>query len=764
MKYLTVKLRRDLLRMFPQFFAVLLMAMLSVTIFSGMEGVWNGMSQVSEQYYSDTNLSEAWVYANGISDKQLNEIQTILSVNNAEYSMSMTVDVKDTNNTDLYLITVPDDSKIKLLHRNGTKYHADMEGIWLDENYAAAHNIHAGDSVTISLIEQEYEVKVIGLILHSEFIYFTGSSTATMPDSASHGYAFIPEQYAEKIFGSLHYNEIRLWVKNNSDYSELKNQIKDILGDRYITFQGRDDFTSSVQTNDEIEQTKKMATMFSFVFILLALLTMYTTMSRLVRSQRIQIGTMKALGYKNRTIRLHYALYGLVIPLLGGLLGIITGRLLVSNALIEVKKTTLTLPEWIISVSWVSFAVIALIIIICILSTLLAVNHSLKGLPAETMREEDSYTNKNSNLGRTKSRLSYEWRWVFWDISRNKTRYLIAVIGVAGSMMLMIAGFGLKDSLNYSNDYVFNTQYQYDYKAVLKNYTNDISAELNDLSDTLQWVQETSVDLSADNHSLSGVLTVMDDGDYICLEAKDGETLDLPDSGVVITNKYAELLGVNVGDTIHMEVTGISGSITVKVAEITAALTPQGVYLSRQAWESCDESFIPTSVLLDADDFNALDDTDYFKEITPIGKLKTNMDDLTESVNTVVALLIAASILLSVVILYNLGMLTFVERSREYATMKVMGYRKKELRNLILRDWFATTFPGYLLGVPIGFVFLKVYLKVVSFDSYEWLTNLTPQNFLLISIIVVSCTLCVNLYISHKVQKIVMTGALKSVE
>lgn len=96
--------------------------------------------------------------------------------------------------------------------------------------------------------------------------------------------------------------------------------------------------------------------------------------------------------------------------------------------------------------------------------------------------------------------------------------------------------------------------------------------------------------------------------------------------------------------------------------------------------------------------------------------------------------------------------------------MKVMGYRKKELRNLILRDWFATTFPGYLLGVPIGFVFLKVYLKVVSFDSYEWLTNLTPQNFLLISIVVVGCTLCVNLYISHKVQKIVMTEALKSVE
>jgi len=226
----------------------------------------------------------------------------------------------------------------------------------------------------------------------------------------------------------------------------------------------------------------------------------------------------------------------------------------------------------------------------------------------------------------------------------------------------------------------------------------------------------------------------------------------------------AKTLGVDVGDGVQLEVTGVPGNFNAEVLAITTAFSPQGVFLSREAWEALGGEFVPTSVLAGASAFIGLQESGYFKEVTSVQSQTTAMDELTASVNTIVVLLIAASLLLSVVVLYNLGMLSFVEREREYATMKVMGYRKPEIRNIILRDWLATAIPGYLLGIPLGFTFLNIYIQVVAFESYEWVMRLTPLHFAVISAVVLGCSLCVSLYISHKAQKIVMTEALKSVE
>jgi putative ABC transport system permease protein len=451
------------------------------------------------------------------------------------------------------------------------------------------------------------------------------------------------------------------------------------------------------------------------------------------------------------------------------LVGSIIGRFTVAKALMKVKQTTLTLPEWEVSVSAVSYCIIGAIALICTLSAILAANKGLRGMPAQTMRGEigkgsGKVLHVSPNSADTTKKSSFEWRWVLRDISRNKIRYIVGVIGVVGSVMLMMAGLGIKNSIAHSNSYVYDIQYSYGYKAVMSSISEDIYRDIEKKAGIHQWLEEAAVDLEYGKEKRTGVFTVVGKGDYILFETEPGEKINLPNEGIVITHKMASLLQVDKGDKIRFHVGGTSDYLEEIIAEIIMTPTPQGIFLSKEAWESLNGQFNPTAVLLGRDSYAAVSQTDYFKEITPIARQSENMDTMAKSVNSIIMLLIAASLLLSVIILYNLGMLNFVERCREYATMKVIGFYQREIRSIILRDLFVTLIPGLIIGIPVGYEFLKIYIEMVSFTSYEWIAYLEPAGLALIIVVVSGCSLFVNLFIGHKVKKIDMVEVLKSVD
>lgn len=767
MKYLNVKLRRDMMHLWSQFFSVFMMALLAMIIYSGMEGVWNGLDNTAEQYFKDTNLCDAWIKSSGITEEEAEQLNEIPHVRKATISMTTTLDIVIDEDTtpDIKITTLSDESCMKPLLLSGEKYDVESKGIWIDESFANEREIQVGDNITVAFMNQERELEVKGIILDSEYIYYTGSATETIPNAAMHGYAIISEKQAEELFGMIIYNEARIKVDGDCDYDKLKDNAKEIIGEEFYTLLARDDLASVSQISKETKQMKNMAQLFSAVFILLALLTMYTTMSRLVKNQVVQIGTFKALGLKDWQIRVHYALYGLIVSLFGGLIGSFIGRNTVSKAVMNIKKTSLTLPEWNIQVSYVSYVLIGCISLVCIVSALLAANASLKGMPAQVMRVQNQKKDKRkAKQVKENSWISYEWRWVLRDNSRNKVRYIMGVVGVAGSMMLMMAGFGIRNSIDFSNDYVYQKQYVYDFKAVFNNDAKENMEVVENTINKYQMLQENSVKVESDDTSLNLVLSVIDTGDYINLETAEGENYNLPDEGMVISRLAANKLGVNKGDTITYNVVGSSDFITAEIQEIILSPTPQGIYFSRSAWEKEGNEFLATSVLINENEYEDIKDLDCFKEITSKDTQIKNMDKLSETVKTIIVLLIAASILLSVVILYNLGMLNFVERYREYATMKVLGFYIKEIKTLILRDCIITTIPGWIIGIPIGYKFLKAYMGIVSFTAYEWISTLTISKVVLVSVLVVGCSFCVSLFICHKVRKIIMVEALKSVD
>lgn len=778
MRYLFTKMRRDIAQLWVQFFSVFMMAVLAITIYSGMEGVWYGLKCEVEDYYRATNLADVWVNGADITADMVDDISALDGVEKVEQSMTVTVslETEEDDKPDVKLLAMDALELFNPEIRDGEAFDkASEDGIWLDETIAEKRDIAVGDAITLKYGSMEKTFTVKGLILDSEFIYYTGSVTDTVPNHTIHGYGLIGTEAAKQFYGTVLCNELRLDVAENCDYAALQSKVEDILGDAYYSFSERDDISSVSQITKEIHQMQNMANLFSAVFILLALLSMYTTMTRLINTQMVQIGTLKALGFTNSKIRLHYIFYGFFVSLFGCLLGTVFGQNLVSRAVMRVKEATLTMPDWRVSLSYRTYLIIAGIVVVCLIATLFATRKGLHKLPAETMRATAAGSkerNKSFDAERFGlwNRLQYNTKWMIRDILQNKVRWMMSIIGVAGSMVLMMAGLGFRDSINYSNDYVYNQQYTYQYKVVLAGgYTE---AEYDDLQKDIQGesqeVYEYNLELyyeDSDDKEMR-TISVVGDGDFVNLETLDGRPLSLSEDTVAISKKIAEKLDVKEGDTVRCRMIGEKDFIDLKVTNVVIAPSPQGIFLSKAYWEqNLDRTFVPSALLLkDEADYDAVHNRDIVKETATIDDQLASMKVMTKSVMTIIYLMVVASVLLGCIIIYNLGMLNYIERLREYATMKVLGFYQREVRGIIIRDCMITTLIGWLLGIPAGYQFLHFYIGVVQFKSFEWVPTLSSVSLVVASVAVILCSLLVNLIVAHKVTKISMVEALKSVE
>lgn len=760
MGYLFKKMLRDLRDNWTQFFSVVLMATISVLIFSGMASVWTGLNSAVDDYVKETNMADSWVRAAGIGPEDLEALKDLKAVKDLSLSMQMTAPV-EADKSELCLNAFNDQVVSHPLTISGDPYDpAADEGIWLDRDYARKHRIKSGDMIKLKGAKESLDVKVRGIVMSPEYIYYTGNITETIPNYDKYGYAFISRRDMQKLFPGLPYTMAH--IRTTGSISDEK--LEDIFGKRFIAAQDRDSFMPFARVGQESRQMQKMASLFSLVFILLALMTMYTSMVRLVNRQKMTIGTLKALGTSARKIRLHYAGYGLVLPIIGGLAGLLLGRITVSKALMKVKQTTIYLPEWRLIHSEASLVLIGIIVLSCVFASVWAAGQCLKDMPAETMRNTGgkSYRQKEGKEDGFLGKVSYEWRWVLRNISQNKVRFLMGIVGVFGGMVLIIAGLGVQDAIHSSNDFVFDQCYQYENKVLLNRPGDTVGL---DGTANHQWLQEGNIEIKyGDGQVKQSVLTVCDNGDMVRFYDDENKKFDLPKEGAVISRKLGRDLGIAPGNTVEVRIFGLQDWIKLTVDATSKTLSPQGLFMSRRAYENLDRDFLATTLLTAEKDSSIFSNNPKVKSVISKKQQIKNTDKVANSVMSIVKLLIAASILLSIVILYNLGILNYVERVRDFATMKVLGFLQKEIRQISIRECLLSTAIGWLIGLPAGVAFLKLYIKIISFDSFEWVAMVRPATLIIASVVIIGASLSVNLILSNKVKKIKMVESLKSVE
>ena len=541
--------------------------------------------------------------------------------------------------------------------------------------------------------------------------------------------------------------------------------------------------------SQDSDRVSNLANVFPVIFFLVAALACLTTMTRMVEEQRTQIGSLKALGFSRLAISKKYIGYAFSASLVGGILGLALGCTLIPLVIANAFNIMYAIPvlEFKPQIGLYFGAVLAAVA--CTTGAALwACLSTLMDTPANLMRPRAPKAGKRVFLEYIRplwKRLTFTWKVTMRNLFRYQRRFWMTVIGIGGCTALIVTGFGLHESIFSILNQQFDHVFLYDATLGLDKHAGaDKLAEVERYLDESPWVEDhlltssAALEASGAGPAQNVYLFAVDDQErfnqFIQLGHRlDNEAVTLPDEGVVVTEKLAELLEVSVGDTITLDDDG--KRVEVRVADIAENYVSHYVYLSHTCYQELfGEPPVKNEILLrytdgageaESDtvsaDLMALDGVDSYSYIST---LRDNFTDSMEAIDYAVVIIITAAAALAFVVLYNLTNINITERVRELATLKVLGFFDREVTAYVYRENLFLTLFGIVLGLVMGrflhaWMVLTVEVEMVMFGR-----TAPPYAYWLAAGLTVVFSIAVNIAAHYKLKKVDMVESLKTVE
>ena len=752
------KMVRDIKNHKIQFISIFLMAFLGVYVFTGFGAESFGFEETSSTYYGETNLADGWIYASNIDDDFVNKVNDLSSTKDSERKLIVNSIADFDNDPDITLHFLEDNDISKFYLVKGEEFNlSDGDGVWLDIRFAEAKNLTVGDNISFTFEGMTVEKEIKGLGYSPEHLYQT-SDSSMIPDYDKMGFAYL--SYEAFPVSDVPYNV--LLVKYDGNSSNYEKQLDDDLTRDYSSFLPRAQHPSFAEFQDETEQHQMMTDVIPVIFIIISMLTLLTTMTRIINNQRMQIGVLKALGFKNRTIMFHYISYGFWMVLAGSILGLILGPLTLPPIMFEEMADLYSIPYWLTGFN-ISFIVVTLLmIVLAALISYFACRNIVNESPSSAIRPKIPKVSTSGFLEKLGiwKKFSFNVRWNYRDAKRNKFRALMSIVGVMACTLIIVASFGCMDGFDEMKEWEYTDINHYSSKLVLED--NITASQVDYIADDVggEKLMESSIEIKSGDIKKSGVITVLDDNKLYTPTDDNKNPISISSNEVSISTKMAQLLGVGVGDTIKWHIMGSDKWISTKVDKIHSDPTSQGIIVSKEKLDDLGLNYTATSVISSHGV-----DKNYsgVKTIFSMDSLTDSWDDMMESSMTIIYLLAAFASLLSVIVLYNLGLLSFTEIKREFATLKVLGFKSSQLRKLLLTQnlWFTTI--GFVIGVPLGREVLQ-YLWGTMGDSFYLKANISLKTLIITFLITYVVSILVNLMFSGKIKKLNMVESLKDNE
>ncbi|MEG2310714.1 MAG: FtsX-like permease family protein [Clostridia bacterium] len=552
----------------------------------------------------------------------------------------------------------------------------------------------------------------------------------------------------------------------------------------------RDTNIAYVNYEQDSDRISKVAQVFPVIFFIVAALVSLTSMTRMVEEQRGQIGTLKALGYNKMDIAKKYLYYASIASLFGSLIGIIIGFNLLPRIVFIVYNMLYSMPAVVTEFN-IKYALIAIIVsLLCTtLATFYACMKELKETPATLMRPKAPKNGKRVFLERIPfiwKRLNFTKKVTARNILRYKKRFFMTVIGIAGCTSLILAGFGLKDSISSMIPMQFNDIYNYNLQITLKDKYSD--EELSKLKENVNKVDGAKLFIEAAQQSITfikndiskdGQMIVVKDGDNIAeginlQDRKTKEKLKLTNDEVIITEKMAKMLGVSKGETIDLK-NADDEIVTVKISSITENYVMHYIYMTEELYKKIytqEPKYNNIFVILDdmtKDEQDIvlsklLSENNIITSANFTNTVKGMFDDAMSSLNYVVIVLIVSAGLLAFVVLYNLSNVNISERIRELATIKVLGFYDKEVSEYVYRENILLTIIGIILGLILGYMLNSFIITTCEIDMVMFGRVIHFSSYIFSICITVVFATIVNIATHFALKKINMIESLKSVE
>ena len=786
------KMFRDIKQNLSQFITIFLMVLIGVMVYVGIEAYMDGMTSAADNFYKNNNIQDLNVMGN-LSDKDLDKIKSLDNVKDAEKKLVVNaIDKDDKDKT--YLLSFIDSNNISKFHlMDGEKFDVNKKGAWVDNFYAEKNNLKVGDTIKIKYDTFSLEEKILGLINVPDHIYDVKDESELVPNRENFGFVYlsvneIPESYIkdlvmkemkitdEKIFDKyvtnfnykeyIPYNYIMVDVNKKKNVTSVKEDIEDNVSNAKAIVK-IEDTLSYQRYQGEIDEGASYVGIFSGLFLFIAMLSVITTMTRVVKKQKLQIGTMKALGIKNSKIVMHYVGYGFFVSLVAAIVGIILGKYFIGTFFLNMEMDYFEVPNGVPVVKPLSYLVALLVVMVVSFITYLTCRKELFKKPAEALRNEVPNVKVSSLNLSTKGifkKLNFSSKWNYRDILRNKFRTVTAVVGIVGCCMLIVCAFGMLNSMNHFIKLQFEDLYNFNYKLSLN--TNIKDDELKVLTD--KYGNNTSETLTIETkigkEREANTIFVTNAGNLVRFQNENGKFIKVnKNNGVYITRKLADQKNLKVGDTIKWHIYGVNKYYESKIVGLTKDPQVQNLTMTKEYLESLDIDYKPDSLYTNTD-LKGVKDIKNVSLVQDINELKNSLESMLSMMKSMIMLIIVFAIGLGAIIIYNMGILSYSEKQYQFATLKVLGFSDKKIKKIFVQQNNWITVLSIIIGLPTGYYMTSWIFKSVIADNYDFSAYINLSTYLIAIIGTILVSTIVSRMLSKKVNKIDMVSSLKANE
>ncbi|OOC58772.1 ABC transporter permease [Paenibacillus ihbetae] len=772
---LGLKLLRDLKQSAGQFIAIVLVIVVGAFFYTGLVTLSSNLSAYTKGYFAEHHLSDLNVYYNQISAEDVDGLRDIEGIRHIEgrYTIQAEQAFED-DKASLTVHSIPVSNEINTSRMMEGRMPEGPNEILLDSHYAEAHQYRVGDPITLRVKDKDMMFTISGLNENVEH-----AKKNETQDHQAYGIAYISEEAIPEIAGGFFYNEILIDAKDGYDIDKLGQAIEAHSASLpYVSQVSKERTFNYSQTQQTIHNNKLMSRVIPIVLFLIEAVILFLIMSRIIDSQRNQVGIMKALGVKNRSIMLHYMGY----PVLAGVIGSILGYVIAAVLFIPLITTSIgrsySLPDLTFSLSLFTI----LPPIVCssafgMLSCYLSGIAVLQERAAQAMRPKPPKKMKRlliENMPGIWSRLPYSYKIILRNIFLNKQKALASSVGVVVSTVLLITAFGTQTALLKvagQIEEVYTYDLRMDYAA---GAFPDLAALPSGVADRYGLSTYPVELIKGDDQENAALVVTEQDNQLIHFYDEQGDRISLGDHGVLVPKSYADQYRISEGDTIQLQFTAPEVNQTLvemKVLDISTQYSNPSFYSTPNYMKSLGIDYHPTSLLVSVHSAADLAGVRSFFEQDPQVDAIADKDDLKKSAQYILKqnsfifiMFIICAVILSFGAIYTISSINIYERNRELATLKVLGYPKRKINRLIFSENMLLTAFAVIVALPISGYVYSIIIQALS-STHQQIPDQLNLVILLASVVLAFIlTLLSNLMLRKKVTRIHMIESLKGVE
>ena len=768
---LKVKVVREIKSNFKSYLSVILIAALAVTLFTGIWANYRDFQDKLNEIYTVSSMCDGMITMNSADE----DVENYLKEKSVTYQKRIFATAK-VDGKSVYIATFSADDKLDLPYSSSVK--VDEYGVYADENFAKNHKCGEDFSVTTDIsLAENVTLNLTGTIIHPEslgnsvynpsFIYVGKKalvkSLAISLDKYKTLFGYTDEAFEKFIEGYLADYENQYLIKS-ADATSLIDEAK-------AKFSGKESFVyalkrSNLPTNVTIEadvtQAKQLLYIFPVIFYLVALLIILTSVSQLINREQKNIGILKALGYSKIEILWHYTDVFIVLGLIGSAMGILLGPAIIPKVMGVKYGILYQLPKIRTAFfRWEYLASLAILVVIILLTSVFACLDSINKVPAVSLRGDNSVKMTLTSLSKFKifGKVSLSVRMAFRNMRRKISRSLMVILGVAGCSALLLCGFGVENTINYGLDLELGHYTPYD-------VTVSYSDGLSHFDDVTALDGVVAVDEYAKYSVTAQGEKVLSSYVYVMPSVPKIIDFGYDDTSVLVSSKLAKDIGVSAGDNVSFVYEGVT--YTAKVTGIIDLCITQGIiiseYLFAETYFPPTGAFVKTKSGFAAATAKSIAGEKGILSATTMSDMRLRADEVLSSIRVMTMTIRIFAILLAVVVLYNLALLNFKERTKDIATLKVLGFSRFEIASSFIIEIIALTFFGSLIGLTLGYPLLYAVLSINETPLICYIYHIASNSYLYTVLLTCGTSFAINLFFAFLTNKVRMVESLKSVE